>query len=58
MRNPVLIKMANNDFFKFLKDFIKILIFRKVLNFGKNRDNGKVFPIFFPNFQFKDFSTI
>ena len=34
-------------FFKVLKDLIKILIFWKILNFNKNRDNRKVFRLFF-----------
>ena len=45
----------------FLKDFMNILIFLKILNFDKNRDNGKVFRFFFPDFKSKacspDFST-
>ena len=62
MKNSILNKMANNHFFgRFLKDFIKIFIFWKILNFDKNRDNEKVFH-FFPNFESKmcsqGFSTI
>ena len=46
-----------------MKDFIKILIYRKILNFDKNRENGKVFHFFSKLDYFKskvcfeDFST-
>ena len=57
MRNSILNKVHKKIF---LKDSLKILIFWKILNFDKNRDNGNVFH-FFPNFKSKvcsqDFTT-
>ena len=42
MRNSILNQTANKNFFKkFLKDFMKILFFWKILNFDKDRDNEK-----------------
>ena len=51
--------MADNDFLKFSRYFIKILIFWKILIFDKNRDNGNVcnivFLIFNKKFALKTF---
>ena len=44
--------MATNDFLlKFLEIFYLNFILWKILNFDKNRDNGKVLLRFFSKFQ-------
>ena len=62
MKNSIPNKMVNNDFLlKVFERFYENFNFLKNLEFSENRDKGKIFEFFFPNFKSKvcsqDFSA-